>query len=348
MQYVRVTVNISAISGEFDYHLPPELEGRIAVGHLVRVPFGNQVVQGVVLQLLAQPGISYTKAVQDLLDLAPVLTPVQIELARQISVYTLNSLASVIDLMLPPGLSQHADVLYILTSRGVDQKARSFTEVQTRLITLIGGRGPLRGRQIDRHFVRVEWRKAAQALQKQGLIESQSILPPPSVRPKYILTAQLAVSPEQAQAAMPSLGKTPATLERRRKALQFLINEPEAVAVSWVYAESGCNLSDLQELAERELIVLLECEIFRDPLRKFDADQDSSQRLRSADLQLTTEQEQVLSEVIKDFQPRLFTDDEPKQPFLLYGVTGSGKTEIYLKATTEAIRRGKSVIILVP
>ena len=347
MQYVRVAVNLPAISGEYDYHLPVELEGRIQVGHLLQVPFGNQLAQGVVLQLLDQPSIAITKPVQELLDPSPVLTPLQIELARQLSAHTLNSMAAIIDLMIPPGLSQHADSLLSLTVTA-GQKLSGLSEVQTRLMTLLQSRGALRGRQIDNHFQRVEWRKYAKTLQQKGLLQIQSILPPPSVRPKFIRTAQLAVPPEQAQAAMSVLGKTPATLERRQKALQFLIKEPEAVAVSWVYAESGCNAADLQELAERELIVLLECEIFRDPLRKFDANDQAGLGLRTVDMHLTSEQELAFAEILRDFQPRLADTGAQHPPFLLVGVTGSGKTEIYLQATAEAIRRGKTAIILVP
>ena len=64
---------------------------------------------------------------------------------------------------------------------------------------------------------------------------------------------------------MPNLG-TKQTLARRQAALQFLIQQPEAINLSWVYAETGCNLADLQELEERDLIRLFESEIFRDPL----------------------------------------------------------------------------------
>ena len=44
--YVEIAVNIKKVSGEFHYHLPPELEGKVLPGHLVVVPFGKQRVQG--------------------------------------------------------------------------------------------------------------------------------------------------------------------------------------------------------------------------------------------------------------------------------------------------------------
>ncbi|HEY3310276.1 MAG TPA: primosomal protein N' [Anaerolineales bacterium] len=348
MKFVRVAVNLPAVSGEFDYHLPPALEGLVAAGHLVLVPFGSQTVQGVVLEVLGQAEVTQTKSVLDLLDPAPVLTPAQIEAARQLAAETLNPLSAILDLMLPPGLSQHADVLFSLSAHWQVEDASQLPPVQKRLVELLQNRGPLRGRQIDRHFQRVDWRKSAQFLLRQAVLERQSVLPPPTVRPKFILTAQLAVTPEEAQAAIPALGKTTATLARRQKALQFLIDEPESVAVTWVYAQSGCNLADLQELAERELIILLESEIFRDPLEKLSRREAAGLPQAKTSLELTPEQESALVEITRSLQPGSSQAGVPARSYLLYGVTGSGKTEIYLRAAAEAIRLRKSAIILVP
>jgi primosomal protein N' (replication factor Y) len=208
---------------------------------------------------------------------------------------------------------------------------------------LLKARGPLRGRQIDRHFAKVDWRKAAQYLIRSGVLTSQSVLPLPSVRPKFVRTAQLAIPPEAAAIAMPDLGKTAETLRRRQAALRFLMREPADVNVSWVYAESGCNLADLQELAESELIVLRETEIWRDPLEKIGAQESDVQ-----ELVLTAEQEAALSQILQAFRSQSPDTPLPNYPFLLHGVTGSGKTEIYIRAAQEAIRRGKQAIILVP
>ena len=350
MPFARVAVNVPTVHGEFDYALPPELDGRVGMGHLVRVPFGSQIAQGVVLQLVDQAAVAVTKPVQELLDPRPVLSSHQIELARQMAASTLNPLAAMIELMLPPGLSQHVDQVYSLTERWKSSREllNKFPEIQKRLVALMETRGALRGRQIDRHFLRVDWRKSAAGLVKQGVLFQQSILPPPSVRPKFIRTAQLAVTPEQAEAAMLTLAKLPAILQRRQNALRFLIHEPESVAVTWVYAESGCNLADLQELAERELIVLSEFEIFRDPLARLGAQILPTHMAGKADPELTGEQQIALAQILAAMQSQGTGESEPGSSFLLYGVTGSGKTEIYLRAVTEALHRGKSAVILVP
>ncbi len=341
--FARIAVNVPTLSGVFDYHLPPELEGKIGAGHLVTVPFGKQTVQGVVLELVSQPSVAETKSILNLLDPLPALTAAQIELARWMAEHFLSPLAAMVNLMLPAGLSQQADVCYALRDdrpQTTDDGPSSI--VHRRLVDLLREKGSLRGRQIDRHFAKVDWRKTAQYLVRTGALTSQSVLMPPSVRPKFVRTAQLSVPPEAAEAAMPELGKTAETLSRRQSALRCLMREPADVNVSWVYAESGCNLADLQELAERELIVLRETEIWRDPLEKVESRGDESGGAGSSlPPELTPDQQAAWEQIISSFILH-------PSSFLLHGVTGSGKTEIYIRAAQECIRRGKEAIILVP
>lgn len=339
--YVQLAVNVPSIAGVFDYSISESLAGRVGVGQLVTAPFGKQTVQGVVLRFMDQPSVPETKEISELVDSQPVLTSAQIALAESLAESTLSPLASIIELFLPPGLNQQVDTIFDIRESNLESSSIELSNIASRLLKLLRERGPLRGRQIDHHITKVDWRKSAQYLVKRGILSSRSVLPPARVRPKFIRTAQLAVAPEIAETALSDLGSTEATRERRGKALRFLIRQPDAVNVSWVYAESGCSLADLQELAERELIVLSEAEIWRDPLGKI-----SEQRIENRELVLTEEQEEALQKIEDGFQ-RL-AEGKPVKPFLLHGVTGSGKTEIYLRAAQEAIRRGKQAIILVP
>ena len=85
----------------YHYHLPPELEGRVFPGSLVVVPFGPKQVQGVIWRMLDAPEVPETKAVAQLLDPEPVLTPAQLALAEWLARETLAPLAACFDLMLP-------------------------------------------------------------------------------------------------------------------------------------------------------------------------------------------------------------------------------------------------------
>jgi primosomal protein N' (replication factor Y) len=330
--FARLAVNIPAISGVFDYAVPAELAAQIQPGCLVTAPFGNQTVQGIVVELTDSSLIANPKPILDLLDPAPLLTPPQLALAMRLADSTLNPLSAIVGMMIPTGLSQQADISYELRVTSYEEKTSA---ISTRLINLLTERGPLRGRQIDSHFAKVDWRKTANMLVKKGVLTSKNVLPPPRVRPKNIRVAQLAVTPEAAQAEMNSLGSTKATQTRREAALRFLIQQPEPINLSWVYAQTGCNISDLQELEERGLIRLFENEIFRDPLERIE------KQVTSNELSLTPEQSSALQSILSSF---IFHPSS----FLLYGVTGSGKTEIYLRAAEEVIKSGKQALILVP
>ncbi len=348
--FARLAVNLPAVSGMFDYTIPDELPGQVGLGSLVTAPFGTQTVQGVVMDLLDVPSVAETKPLESLLDPVPVLTTAQIHLAHWMSEHYLQPLAAMVGLMLPVGLSQQADIQYSVISDQLSVISDRPSVVQKKLVALLNERGSLRGRQIDRHFAKVDWRKSADWLAKHGVLRKQSVLPPPRVRPKFIRVAQLAVTPEEADAAMPDLGATRATLARRQKALQFLVRTLDAVNVSWVYAESGCKLADLEELEERGLIRLFESEIFRDPLERAGKQVDRQAGTQvdkytgTQVMELTPEQSVALNEILSSLaNPQL-----PITNYLLHGVTGSGKTEIYLRAAQETIARGRQAVILVP
>ncbi len=344
--FAQIVVNVPSVAGVFDYAIPEDLAGGIGIGHLVIVPFGKQTVQGVILRFIDQPSVADTKEILEIVDPDPVLTSTQIALAEWMAGATLSPLAAIINLMLPSGLGQQADVRYTLrtmddgplTDDGLRSTANGLSQINARIIKLLNERGPLRGRQIDTHFRNVDWRKSAEWLVRRGVLVKKSVLPAPRVRSKYIRVAQLAVPLEEAEAALPDLGQTEATLKRRSAALRYLMRELDEANVSWVYAESGCNLSDLQILAERGLIVLRESEIWRDPLERV----ESRGIERGSIPELTPEQAQSWEKIQKAFSQSMHL------PFLLHGVTGSGKTELYIRAAEEAVRRGKQAIILVP
>lgn len=335
--YARVAVNVPSMRGVFDYKVPEALRGQIAAGQLVTAPFGNKTVQAVVMELVEEPSVADTKDILSILDQAPAMTAAQIKLAEWLSKSTLAPLAEIVGLFLPPGLGQQADVQYSMSS---DQSSvEELGEVQRRVVGLLQERGSLRGRQLDRSLPNVEWRKAAQSLVKRGVLEARYVLPPARVRPKYVRTAQLAVAPEAAEAAMPTLGNR-LTQARRARALRYLMSRPEAINVAWVYAESGCNLADLEELADQQLIALMETEIWRDPLRHVE------QPVAAREIAFSEEQEAVWNQIEAGI--REAAEGTKLKPFLLQGVTGSGKTELYIRAACETVDRGRQAIILVP
>ncbi|RPI88220.1 MAG: primosomal protein N' [Chloroflexi bacterium] len=342
--YFEISVNVAPVTDVYHYHLPPELEGKVGVGHLVQVPFGSREVQGVVLRQVAQPNVRETKAVIELIDPEPVLTPAQIVFAQDLAEKQLAPISACISLMIPPGLAQQSDTQYSLRTDSAitldGQRYYKLNELQNRLINHLKIRGPQTGRQIDRAFPRLSWKPAAQGLIRRGYISAHPVLPPPSVQPKSIRTVALAAAPEIVEEAMPKLSpRGKQALERRQAVMRYLLKDPGPVEAAWVYAETGANLLDLKRLAELGLVTFGEGEIWRDPLAQVDV-------LPTDPPDLTKDQEAVLFQVCAGV--RACTEGKPVQPYLLFGVTGSGKTEIYMRAAAEAIKLGKQAIILVP
>ncbi|HZW05172.1 MAG TPA: primosomal protein N' [Anaerolineaceae bacterium] len=333
--YVEVAVNIPHVAGLFDYRVPADLSLQVKPGCLVIVPFGQQMVQGVVTRLLDTPRIAITRPVEVLVEPDPVVTPAQLELAQWLAHETLSGVGVCLDLMLPPGISQRSDTLYTLNP-GVEIDETGRSSLQQRLVKVLQEKGPQRAAQLEAPFRRVNWRAAMLALIRRGAVTGQAVLLPPKVRPKTVRTVQLACPPQEAQHRWEELGRAGSdALKRRQAVLAQLLKEPWPVDVTWIYAASGAKLVDLTHLADLGLVALGEDEVWRDPLEQVTV-------VQSDPPELTPDQRAVWEQV----QAGLCAG-EP-QPHVLFGVTGSGKTEIYLRAVDAVLRIGKQAIVLVP
>jgi primosomal protein N' (replication factor Y) len=330
--FAEVAVNLPPIRGTFSYEIPEQLRDRLGPGHLVTVPFGARKLQGVVVDLQDSAPVDDTRFITDLIDPQPVLTSPQIKLAHWLSRESAAPLIDCLTVMLPPGLSQQADSIYGIV--GDPSDVRSTTE--RRLIAHLARRGQLRGRQLQRAMGKLDWRKAANRLVARGVLSRESVLDPPSVRAQTIRTARLAASPDSVLGSLDTIGRTTATRNRRETMLRMLIDERQAIDVTWLYAESGGNLGDLHYLEGLGLVALSQAEIWRDPL-------ETVEYVPSSAPGLTPEQQAAWRPILHAIQ-----NLKPSKPFLLHGVTGSGKTEIYMRAVEATLENQQQAIVLTP
>ena len=330
--YVEVAVNLPGIRGTFHYHLPPHLRRKVRPGHLVTAPFGTRQVQGVVVGMPRVPEVPETRPLDELLDPEPVLTPAQLRLARWLAAQHRTSLVECLTLMLPPGLSRPGDSLYTLVAPEEAGKNSS----QQRLIQVLARRGPLRGRQLARSLPRLNWRRAADGLVRAGVLERVAVLDPPKVRARTIRTVSLAVPADEVNSALDGLGRLGSQAADRRKAvLELLARQAQPLETGQVYSVTGASSVELRYLEGRGLIAFADREVWRDPL---------------AELQVLPVEPPVLTPgqdlAWKSIQAAI--QDQSGEGFLLHGVTGSGKTEIYLQAVAATLDRGRTAIVLVP
>jgi primosomal protein N' (replication factor Y) len=328
----------------FTYDVPKDLRNRLRVGSLVIVPFGKRRLYGIVAGLREESPVSDTRPVRSLVDPEPVLSPEQIALARWMSDEYLASLHECLELMLPPGTVGHSDLKIALVGEVSEDTAN--TEAQARLLALLRRRGSLRGSQLDAALRGVDWRAASEQLARRDVVTRESFLAPPSAKPKRVKAVHLLPNVDEA-AALEGL-----TSDYYPPILGLLHDEDGPVPVPRVYEETGCNSYHLRKLEERGLIAYSSQEVWRDPL-------DDDLFIATTPPPLTSDQKEVW-ETIQAAINRTTTrnragpdheevkTDAASRAFLLHGVTGSGKTEIYLRAVAQVLRQGRKAIILVP
>ncbi len=148
--------------------------------------------------------------------------------------------------------------------------------------------------------------------------------------------------PERLTLTLPIAQLTEAIIELRgarkqAEVLRLLAAEDGPVWVGWVYAQTEANLQTLKELAAANLINMDDARRWRDPLagRSFTLDTPPT---------LSDEQQAVWEAVVEAWKSR----QHGAKPILIHGVTGSGKTEIYLRAIALALQAGRGAIMLVP
>jgi primosomal protein N' (replication factor Y) len=323
-----------AFTHAFTYHVPDKLLSDLKTGSLVVVPFGSRRLYGIIVAFSKESPVPETRPIESLVDPDPVVTPTQIALARWMSREYLTSLWRCLALMLPPGVVGHADEEVELTKEVEPRDVRSVAQEQ--LVTVLDSRGPMVGRQLDRLLPRQQWRRAATQLARRGFVVRSPFLAPAQTGPRTVRTVQLNATADVKD------GLTGLRSEVYQFIIAFLQAERDPVDVSWVYAETGCTRYHLNKLAERGIVAFDVEEVWRDPL----ADEIFVPDTPPA---LTSDQQSVWTAVKSAIcAPQHTTVNHPPRVLLIHGVTGSGKTEIYLRAVAEVLARKQQAIVLVP
>ncbi|MCL4395288.1 MAG: primosomal protein N' [Chloroflexi bacterium] len=316
----------------FSYSIPEPLVNQLAAGQLVWVPFGSRRLQGVVVGLADSAPVEQVKPIEELVDPQPFLSAMQIDLARWISETYLCPLYGALQMMLPPGIEQEPEILIALQRTATD----GLTPSQRALVELVEREGEQKLAALA-----PELRAAAESLARRGIVVKRTVVAPPRARPKRVRAVRLVNAD-----ALSALKLREAQRSRLQAIVQFLRGEPGPVWISAAYAATEATPADLKKLAAAGVVELEAEEVWRDSLaeRTFDIVEPPK---------LTPEQQAVWDQIAPGIraapaEPASPTPSGPPAAFLLHGVTGSGKTEIYMRALAEAIARGKQGIVLVP
>jgi primosomal protein N' (replication factor Y) (superfamily II helicase) len=338
MRYAEISVNSPiAQRRTFSYSIPSGLN--LEIGQAVWVPFGDKTLQGIVLELTPIPSVEETREIEGVIDSQPLLTPVQVSLARWISDYYLSPLFEAVALMLPPGFERKVITSFEFSSSGTDIPA-DLPEEQARvraavLETLrLRGKTPLK--ELEKQFGLRRVQKILSHLLKQHLISRSYSLEKIRVKPRLVAYLLLKGEKEEAQKILAGI---PQKAFKQAELLRYMLENPRS-ALTQTRQKLGCSAQTVQSLVEKGVAEIREVQVDRDPL--------SFQNVNlSFPLSLTQSQEEAFRAICGSLPAG---PPVPRRPevFLLRGVTGSGKTEVYLRVLEEAVKRGKRGIVLVP
>ena len=314
----------------FTYSVPSHLDLR--PGHSVWVPFGPRRLQGIVFELTDSSSFEETREIIGLVDPAPILGPRQLPLARWISRRYLCSLFEAAALMLPHGFRRKVRTFYSLNpepwpdsfvpSESEKKTLDAFADVgRTEIAGLKGKLGP-------RAQVRVE------KLARWGVVRRESEWPRPVVSPKYEIQFFLKVGLEEAVVQ----ARLKKNAINQRALLDALFEMPEGVSASEL-RERGISREAIKTLGERGVLGSRKVRVIRDPL--------ASRHYERMDAPSLTDDQQRAWEPIKGALDNSEMGGGGNA-FLLRGVTGSGKTELYIRALERTLEMGRRGIVLVP
>jgi len=334
MRYAEVSVNSPVAQRRtFSYAIPPGLS--IEVGQAVWVPFGEKILQGIVLELSPYPAVEETREIIDVIEPHPLLSPAQVMLARWISDHYISPLFNAVALMLPPGFERKALTFVAATPNPDAHALSSLTPAQRQVFELVRKQSNISLKELEKRLGKKKAQAIVSQLVGRGLAARRYELEPVKITPKRVPYLRLNVTASQAREMAIELQEKRAA--NQANLLDFLAQQSEPVPWAEARQRTGSDKAVAEALIRKGLVAWQQIEIKREPISYHNV-------TPSSPLKLTAAQESAFNSI------RDAIHGVTAQPnvFLLHGVTGSGKTEIYLQALAEAVKLGKRGIVLVP
>lgn len=327
--FAEITV-FNALDKTLHYRIPPELCSEVKTGKRVIVPLGRRESLGLILRVdELPPRLEKNITLRPILavvDSNPVVPLELLKLCQWVSEYYFYPLGEVLKTALPSGIQSTSSSHFRLTDKGKHAAQSDDASDLLRLLSResqLGLSKLIEGSTVAFRAARKELRRHEQT----GLVERCFEWHPPQLSPKMIRTVRLIDSKNSEE-----LGNNPNLV-----LLVDLLKHSEGKPVALKDLRKRTKNLDywLKKLSAKGLVAIDDVEELRES--------NFAQILpQSPPFHLTREQEWVFEEVSPHIKHSSF------QPFLLHGVTGSGKTEIYIRLIEAALKLKKGALVLVP
>ena len=307
--------------GNLTYRVPDHLMDSLELGHRVLVPLGRRIVTGVVTEAMDHSEIETIREIHDIIDLLPMMTQEMLELTRWMADYYLCHHGEVIRSALPPGIHQTTQLNVSLIPRNLPH---SLTEKQQSVVNILKEKSCLSIQQIERQLKLGNLRFELNKMESQGLVQLEHILEDAKV--KIRSENWIGVSDHVDLQIIYGL-------QKRAPKQGSVLHDLFRIGHDVRRDEVETDFATLRHLESKGLITIRQEEAFRDVY--FDLPVQPPKKIT-----LTDEQRQVLQTIN--------ASSAAFQVFMLHGVTGSGKTQVYIESIARVLERGQAALVLIP
>ncbi|MBN6202718.1 primosomal protein N' [Staphylococcus saprophyticus] len=317
---VIVDIPSKSVDFTFDYIIPIRLQSMIQIGMRVIVPFGPRTIQGYVMKITDQPDsnidIKKLKEIKEIQDIKPELTEELIQFTEWYNNYFVTKRISMLEVMLPSAIkAKYTKVFSIEDTNALPETlARKFDS---------SGHYAFKAAQQNDDLTQIA------PLLKQGIVSEVTLLSQSVNKKKQ--RAICVVEGFNYDSVLNSLEKS----KKQFELYAFLLDEQHRIVLLKDIEAMGYSKSSVDTLIRKGFVEKYDAIVERDPFETRVFEQDVKQHLTS-DQQRAFE---AISEKIHAHQ---------QCTYLLHGVTGSGKTEVYLQTIEEVLNLNRQAMMLVP
>ena len=318
----------------YTYRVPHDWNDWIHEGLRVAVQFGpKKIYAGIILSLSDSPPVGYQAAyLLDVLDDAPIVNHRQLQFWQWVAKYYMCYMGEVMATALPAGYRLQSETKILLhPDADLESVIRSELEdIEWQILELLGHKDGLSLDEIHQKLAVKNVLKHVKSLYLRGLVVMEEELKE-NYRPKYEEFLELGLIWGDAERANAALGVMERRAQKQYEAMMHVLGTGKReMPVETIVKGMGVERAVLKQLEKKTFVSLVKRR--RDHLQVT--------RGVAQDYQLTALQKTALDVVRNAF--------EAQQPALLFGVTGSGKTHIYMELVKEALASGKQVLYLLP
>ncbi len=322
------------LKNAFTYEIPSRFDGMVQAGMRVFVPFGKRRITGYVVSVSKKLETKFPlKPIEDIPDEGPVLSEELLSLTRWVADYYHASWGEAIKAALPAGLDDESREVLSVTDKGrAAMKQGGLTENAVLILRSVSEKRRASSKQLQRLLKKRFSAHTLSRLKQDGLLAEETHIKRSTVGHIYEKAVRLASSNHESPDIEKLLSRSP-----KQKAIYRLILQKE-MTLAELKREVSSYSGPLRQLREKKLVETFTVKNHRDS----QSSGPGPSWTPEAPLKFNPEQKKCFGELCVSIDASEFNT------FLLRGVTGSGKTEIYLRCIQRALEQGKTAIMVVP